>query len=314
MGSHRVALGVLLASTVFVVPSSAESSTRQQPAFVVSFGVRRAVPPPGETSVPPRAVICQSLRGRHRAARVSGRYASFAWSPSGARLALLVGTASGRRALDVVNSDGSGRRRLLVAGRASDVSWAPHGRSVALIADDSVVVAAVNGTHMRVVARDPNPGTAAEGYRGASWLRGNGRIAFLHATVGPVRWQAFSVRPDGSDLRADRTAPRRPFIWSPTARRIAYIARGDLWISRPDGSRGRRVTVGGASLIEDLSWSPDGGRIALLRRTAASSAADVYLVDVTSGLERRLTRTSEDEFSPEWRRRRGTLGRCLAPH
>ena len=51
---------------------------------------------------------------------------------------------------------------------------------------------------------------------------------------------------------------------------LAYLAQGDLWLARADGSGQRQLTEGG--LGEWFAWSPRGGELLLATRAAAPRA------------------------------------------
>lgn len=76
--------------------------------------------------------------------------------------------------------------------------------------------------------------------------------------------------------------------------RVLFSAAGqDLWSSRPDGTDRRAVTVDG-SLSRDYyvggRWSPDGQAVAAERSMAHESGNALYVIELSSGTQRRLTR------------------------
>jgi dipeptidyl aminopeptidase/acylaminoacyl peptidase len=122
--------------------------------------------------------------------------------------------------------------------------------------------------------------------------------------------------------------------WSPDGRRLAYVARGDVYVVDADGTHvgrisrtagvaeasptwapdgralaferaGRIVVVRGDGSDERLlvrgrqpSWSPGGRRIAFASDRAGS--VDLYVVGVASGRSRRLTAAPGAEEAPAW--------------
>ena len=88
----------------------------------------------------------------------------------------------------------------------------------------------------------------------------NGLIAFA-ARAGGIA----VVRPDGSGLRRLTRKPgdRSP-AWSADGRRLAYQRRGDLYVTRSDGSRLKQLTAGRA-FDSQPAWSPNGRWIAFVR-------------------------------------------------
>lgn len=114
------------------------------------------------------------------------------------------------------------------------------------------------------------------------------------------------LRPDGVE---EGTLPAIPdwteFAFSPDWRFIAYtadIAAGQvpvLVVSRPDGSSARTVATGP---VADLAWSPDGMRLAFVRRRegGGTSTPEIYTVALDgSGLRRIAENGWDPSFSPD---------------
>ena len=77
--------------------------------------------------------------------------------------------------------------------------------------------------------------------------------------------------------------------WSPSAERIAYVVRGDLWTADWDG-RHRSLLVPTA---DQPAWGPNGRRIAFVR------AGWVWTVRADGLDERRLARGAHPDWSPD---------------
>lgn len=199
--------------------------------------------------------------------------------PGGGRL--LVNTADGPW---VVSADGS-RRRL---GDYAGASWSPQGLFVAAWQRGELFALEPNGTVRWSLAR-PHRIVAAR------WAGGDGyRIAYLS---GGLR----IVNGDGTGDHAYAPARNVAPAWRPRADYVlAYVDRHDrvrvvavdtgkrLWRSRPLAG------------VRQLAWSPDGGRLAIVTRTAV----------IVHGGVRRAVVADQVAWSPQGRLtivRRGTV-------
>ena len=93
--------------------------------------------------------------------------------------------------------------------------------------------------------------------------------------------------------RGSRSRAIGQIVWSPDARRIAYLDGGALHVADGEG--------GGARLLardaDDPQWSPDGTRIAFVHE------GDLEVVDARGGAPRRLTRDGSATIlngDPDW--------------
>jgi TolB protein len=132
-------------------------------------------------------------------------------------------------------------------------------------------------------------GSASGGFPGRA-----GKIAFTSDRSGADEVVVMDARGGGRSVIA--AAPASDPEWSPDGVSIAYV-RGTrspaVFVANADGSRERRMTEGSAP-----AWSPDGSRLVVSRRVPGGS--DLWIVDVASGAERRLTRTDRPERDPAW--------------
>jgi PKD repeat protein len=83
---------------------------------------------------------------------------------------------------------------------------------------------------------------------------------------------------------------------SPDGRRIAFTDGSNLYIVNTDGSWMTSILSG--KELWDLSWSPDGSKIAL--EILEGNQWDIYVVDIDGSNLRQLTNNTADDMSPKW--------------
>jgi Tol biopolymer transport system component len=239
------------------------------------------------------------------------------FSPDGSRV-VFVSVGPGLSSdIMVINSDGSGVRKLTDKIYAFDPSWSPDGSKI-------LFGSSGQNPGIRVMNSD---GTNLQNIGGgihARWSPDGSRIAFMSAERGPA--DIFVMNSNGTNARALLKVPtdgtRRfllplPPSWSPDGSRIAFQTIGDddafLEVVNADGKD--RTTLAN-HLFFDLSggpsWSPDGSRIAFTRMPFATSeiskkgltshaslSCDIYTVGVDGSNLKQLTTTGR-ALNPTW--------------
>jgi hypothetical protein len=192
------------------------------------------------------------------------------FSPDGTRL-VFWGDGS-PDSLYLANADGSGTRKLvgdLWISTDQKVSWAPDSRRLVLSTETGPNL---NDEQLVVV----DTGTGA-----ATWL----------------------------DLRASPLIRARVPAWSPNGEWIAFEgiaanAAGSpgYWVVRPDGSDARQLATSRVpGNFVDPRWAPDPTHLRLAYTAATgTSAFGVYVLDLTSGHETRISAAGEDAILPTW--------------
>jgi dipeptidyl aminopeptidase/acylaminoacyl peptidase len=115
------------------------------------------------------------------------------------------------------------------------------------------------------------------------------------------------MQPDGSGSRDLTTngGDSDP-AWSPDGTRIAFANGADLFVIRADGSARTHLTQHDGGWASRPTWSPDGTKIAyadyrkFTRDGNDVYASQIYVLDVASGTETRLTSVNGDATSPAW--------------
>jgi TolB protein len=184
------------------------------------------------------------------------------WSPNGRMLAFESFREGGNRDIYVMNADGSGTKRLTIdPGQDFDPAWSPDGRRVVFASD-----------------------------------RSNGN------------YDIYVMSADGSGQTRLTDDPAVEFnpSWSPDGRLIAFHSfRGppaqyqNLYAMNPDGSGVVRIT---RTQRNDWNpaWAPDGRHLVFQSDRVVASGVQVYIVDVGTGEERRLTTGPGDNLVPDW--------------
>lgn len=170
------------------------------------------------------------------------------WAPDGRRIVFST------HGLEVINSDGTGRRVLFAAGGAGAGSpdWAPMGGLIAF-------AYSFQSTAVYVINED---GTGAhqliEDARSPAWSPDGERIAFTRSTP---QSHVYIANADGSGAIQVTHADAGDFFptWAPDGRRLAFIrTRGlsrDVYVVNADGSGERQMTK---TPFEELypAWQP----------------------------------------------------------
>ena len=188
-----------------------------------------------------------------------------AWSPDGSRISFAGGSSDWD--IFVINSDGSGLRKLLGTRRSdSDPDWSPDGRRIVFQGGRSIWTVSVAGGRphrlTRPAFRDQTPAWSPNG----SW------IAFVRFESNHLETDSdlWLMRPDGSQLHrvlarerdhhnlGVRTPDRIPGApaWSADGGSIAFDCAicSFITILNVETERRRQIPV----RLYDVDWLPDG--------------------------------------------------------
>ena len=95
--------------------------------------------------------------------------------------------------------------------------------------------------------------------------------------------------------------------WSPDARWVAFLRdkggdeRFDIWLVDRNGEHERNLTNEPDVMHHEIAWSPDGTKLAYTANAAGKEKAfAVHIVDVTTGLKRRVTDGAHEDSQPRW--------------
>lgn len=133
------------------------------------------------------------------------------------------------------------------------------------------------------------------------------RIAYLAAAPGGSR-DIFAANADGSDSTALFRGAADQYVfdaeWSPAAAQIAFTmwpgeGSADLFVMNADGSDVVQITHSPNEEL-NLSWSPDGRRLAFDAFVTGTDRGQVYAMDADGSGLAQLTLGDEASFMPAW--------------
>jgi hypothetical protein len=203
--------------------------------------------------------------------------------------------------LVLVNENGQNEHRVctdpLTCGQPADPRWSPDGQEIAFGQNP------VNGWQVHVIYPDGSCLSCPLGYGTALYLIGGSSFPAQHPAFTATPGQLSVTIPDaavsdppnalwqmGVDGVGQTEVLRGPVTsesWSHSGR-VAAVIRGRVLVGRP--GRLRFLARGGSP-----SWSPNGSRVALVRR------GWIWVVRVRHRSGRRLTRGSSPAWSPDGR-------------
>jgi YVTN family beta-propeller protein len=239
-----------------------------------------------------------------------------AWSPDSQQVAWC---AAGE--LKAVKADGSNARFVITntVFNCSDSTWSPDGQWIAFVGtsveagNGIYIVPAIGGAAFNV---SQNPNSTIDSY--PNWSPDSSQIAFdtdrdyiISGVQHLDNWEIYTV--DIQSLALTRlttnTVQDRAPVWSPDGGSIVFASGNfsatlgrsqyDLMLMRADGSFAHQVTDGSLSVAGRFSWSPDGRHIAT--QADIGDSAEIYVIDVSTGMAIRLTNNSVEDSNPVWR-------------
>ena len=135
----------------------------------------------------------------------------------------------------------------------------------------------------------------------ASFPGDNGRIIFNRGSAEGPTFLA-SMEPKGTDVTR-HTGRRSSFgaSWSPDGSRFIYSrfdrdGTVDLFLRDADGSNRTRVTDSVKDEFQ-VAFGPDGNQAVYQK---CGFQCDLFIIDLTTSIETRVTQTRADEIAPDW--------------
>lgn len=206
------------------------------------------------------------------------------YSANGRRLVYVSDSERSRELNGIFQANFHGRQRRETRALGAGPAFFPNGRRILFAHKDEsghshIYTSRPNGTGMRQITFGPNNDTEPA-------ISPNGwRIAFVSDRDGDGN-DIFTMRANGAGIRILIDGPGQEGgpDYAPGGNRIAFSSsrgRGssNVFVARANGSRVRRLTrcvsFPGCPAFSDPAFSPRGGRVAVLRTTARSSAVVV---------------------------------------
>jgi TolB protein len=134
------------------------------------------------------------------------------------------------------------------------------------------------------------------------WSPESNQIVFASDKHGDRKWRLYVVSPGEVRGEGDEWAFGQMPAWSRDGGRIAYHGcdeRGDacsVWVMQPGGFNPARLTSDPSDTAP--AWSPDGTQVAFV--SARAGNWELYLVEIATGQERRLTEDPAVDIAPIW--------------
>ena len=135
-----------------------------------------------------------------------------------------------------------------------------------------------------------------------AWSPDTNQIVFASNRHGDRKWRLYVISPREVRGEGEEWAFGEKPAWSRDGNRIAYHGcdeRGDncaVWVMQPGGFNPARLTTDPSDTAP--AWSPDGTQVAFV--SARSGNWELYLIDIATGQEERLTSDPAVDLAPVW--------------
>ncbi len=135
-----------------------------------------------------------------------------------------------------------------------------------------------------------------------TWSPDGGQIVFASNKHGDRRWRLYVISPGEVRGEGQEWNLGQMPAWSQDGSRLAYHGcdeRGDrcgVWVMQPGGFNPAPLTSNASDTAP--VWSPDGSQVAFV--SSRSGNPEIYVVEIATGAERRLTDSAAIDVAPAW--------------
>ncbi|HEX4166862.1 MAG TPA: DPP IV N-terminal domain-containing protein [Bryobacteraceae bacterium] len=235
-------------------------------------------------------------------------------SPDGLSVAFIRLTdANGEVYVQNLNRDftprGESRRLTFVSTSVLGVAWTSNGADILFSAGPFCGLSGIHVVRFRTNwmqrARVPRGSPFGENAVALS-ASVPGKVVYARAFQDPNIWRT-ELSSNGMrepSLLVSSTMIDATPDYSPNGKQIAFSSTrsgyDELWIANSDGTHQIQLTNKRMPNTSNPRWSPDGKKI--LFNALSPSQSDLYTIEVSTGVRKRLTDTKEDEVETRWSR------------
>jgi tetratricopeptide (TPR) repeat protein len=135
-----------------------------------------------------------------------------------------------------------------------------------------------------------------------TWSPDGGQIVFASDKHGDRKWRLYVISPGEVRGEGQEWILGQMPAWSQDGSRLAFHGcdqRGDrcgVWLMQPGGFNPAPLSSNASDTAP--AWSPDGSQIAFA--STRNGNWEIYVVDIATGAERRLTDSGAADLAPTW--------------